>query len=275
MSDERPANGAAAPPEAEKPAPAVRAGRRPSRLAASPVRRYTQDEGEDWMLTYTDVVTLLIALFVMLLSYAIMNEEKYRRMANALSSAVRGPQAISIAPLPGAGSALPGAPTAGAEPDDAKDDGGRSKAVADDLKKGIAGLGLADQVGVEVRKNQVQLDIKASVLFPTGQSDLTGEGRGVLDKLAPVLQKGAYKISVEGHTDDVPIATERFPSNWELSAGRATTVVRHLIEKGVPPKRLQAVGHAEMRPVADNKDDDGRQKNRRVNLRLTFEGEEK
>lgn len=241
----------------------------------SPVRRFTQDEGEDWMLTYTDVVTLLIALFVMLLSYAIMNEEKYRRMASALSSAVRGPQTVVTAPLPGAQGVLPGAAVPGAAATAEPEDDGRSQAVADDLKKGIAGLGLAEQVGVEVKKNQVQLDIKASVLFPTGQSDLTDEGRRVLAKLAPVLQKGAYRISVEGHTDDVPIATDRFPSNWELSAGRATTVVRHLVEKGVEPKRLQAVGHADMRPVADNKDDDGRQKNRRVNLRLTFDGEEK
>lgn len=271
MSDDRPTNGDA-PPQVPNGSPVPRAGRRPSRLAASAPRRAAHDEGDDWMLTYTDVVTLLITLFVMLLSYAIMNEEKYRRVASALSSAVRGPQAISIAPLPGGATEEP---AAARSPDDAKDDDGRSRAVADDLRKGIAGLGLADQVGVEVRKNQVQLDIKASVLFPTGQSDLTGEGRRVLDKLAPVLQKGAYKISVEGHTDDVPIATERFPSNWELSAGRATTVVRHLIAEGVQPKRLQAVGHAEMRPVADNKDDDGRQKNRRVNLRLTFEGDEK
>lgn len=274
MSENDLPNGAALEPIKEPTRGGRRAGRGPGRLVAASARRAAHDEGEDWMLTYTDVVTLLIALFVMLLSYALINEEKYRRMASALSSAVRGPQAVVVAPLPGAGSAQPG-PAVAVEPEDAKDDGGRSRAVADDLKKGIAGLGLADQVGVEVRRNQVQLDIKANVLFPTGQSDLTDEGRRVLAKLAPVLQKGAYRISVEGHTDDVPIATERFPSNWELSAGRATTVVRHLIERGVGPKRLQAVGHAEMHPVADNADDDGRQKNRRVNLRLTFEGEEK
>ena len=88
----------------------------------------------------------------------------------------------------------------------------------------------------------------------------------MLDKLVPLLARGGHTITVEGHTDNVPISTPQFPSNWELSAARASTVVRHLIARGIPADRLSAVGYADTRPLAANDTEAGRAKNRRVSI---------
>jgi chemotaxis protein MotB len=106
------------------------------------------------------------------------------------------------------------------------------------------------------------------LLFPSGQARLTPQGRDVIDKLARVLATTpARRIIIEGHTDDVPIGPElraRFPSNWELSTARATEVVRRLVERGMSPLALEAVGRADTRPVASNDTEDGRRHNRRI-----------
>lgn len=130
----------------------------------------------------------------------------------------------------------------------------------------IAAQGLENRVSISIKDRSVTMEIQDRILFPTGQAELGREGLDVIRKLAPILRAPQGDIRVEGHTDNVPIDTYRFPSNWELSAARAATVVRALIEAGVTPDRLRAIGYADTKPVQSNADDAGRARNRRVSL---------
>ena len=121
-------------------------------------------------------------------------------------------------------------------------------------------------IDVVATANEVNLVIKDDVLFAEGSSDLTPLGRSVLDGIALMLKKNDYPVSVEGHTDNIPIHTAQFPSNWELSSFRATNVARYFIQRGVASRRLRAIGYADTRPVADNDTEAGRARNRRVSL---------
>lgn len=223
-------------------------------------------DDESWMLTYTDVVTLLLTLFVMLFLLANLDDEGYTSFTKALSEAAGGDPPTSsqirhvenIEDVAEASDSL--------IPAD-------SSAVVDNIRSQIADEGLEDLLSLDVIENSVSLQIKDNVLYSFGSADLTAEGQVVLEKLTPVLNGSGGQISVEGHTDNIPISTPRFPSNWDLSAARASTVVRQLIVQGIAPDRLRAVGYADTKPVAGNETPDGQAQNRRVNLILEFETE--
>jgi chemotaxis protein MotB len=125
-----------------------------------------------------------------------------------------------------------------------------------------------DQELVDVRHsdNRVMVDMKDKMLFPSGNASLTRTAAHVLREVSHVLTNLPNQIQVEGNTDDRPIHTEEFPSNWELSAARAASVVHLMTRMGVDPSRMSAIGYGEYRPVADNDTEKGRQKNRRVTL---------
>lgn len=125
---------------------------------------------------------------------------------------------------------------------------------------------LQREVQVTRSASAVNLVIKGDVLFATGSAELRPAGKTLLDRVARLFADNDYPISVEGHTDDTPIHTTRFPSNWELSTARATNVTRFLIGEGIAPDRLSAVGYADTRPRAANSDAAGRAANRRVSL---------
>ncbi|MER1940904.1 OmpA family protein [Castellaniella sp. FW104-16D08] len=126
---------------------------------------------------------------------------------------------------------------------------------------------LGSEVEVVVNQRSVSLRINNEILFGTGQADLSTHGSDVLKRMAEVLAKGGYNIVVEGHTDSIPVrGNGRYPSNWELSTARAGSVVRYLLANGVDKAHLKAVGYADTRPIASNKDTEGRAKNRRVEL---------
>jgi chemotaxis protein MotB len=112
----------------------------------------------------------------------------------------------------------------------------------------------------------IELQMNSELLFLSGSADLAAESLPVLKKIAEVLKSLPNQVNIEGHTDNLPIGTSKFPSNWELSSARATTVVRDLIKNGIEPPRLSAIGYGEFHPVADNRTEEGRFKNRRVGL---------
>lgn len=136
------------------------------------------------------------------------------------------------------------------------------------VRAGLKDSGLDAFITAAVEGDGIRLNIPNSILFNSGAADLQGRGPSVIKALGPILNAGNFIVAVEGHTDNNPIATERFPSNWELSASRAAAVVRVLIDAGVDVHRLQAVGYADSRPLADNATEDGRAENRRVALFL-------
>jgi chemotaxis protein MotB len=140
------------------------------------------------------------------------------------------------------------------------------KAIAKEIEQAMSDLIDAGLVTVRRNPHAVEVEINTSVLFPPGSATLSAPARKVVTELADVLRKFPHTIHVEGFTDDVPISNAVFPSNWELSAGRAASVVHLFTDAGIQPGRLVAIGYAQYRPVADNATPEGRAKNRRVLL---------
>lgn len=233
----------------------------------------TRDKGEDaWLMTYLDLITLLLVLFVLLLAYSERGSDAFAQITHAIGEATRHGdrliQPIPMAPAPGQPIPQqleqPGEPAPGSELER------RSDAVLEGMQQDLlsqfaeAGMG----AGIEVMLRQDQLDIQLSeqILFASGEARLRPEASRALSPIANVLRLQPYDLTVEGHTDNIPIATEMFPSNWELSASRASYVVRFLIQQGINAERLRAVGYADTRPIGDNLSPEGRAKNRRVTL---------
>ncbi|MCE8040596.1 OmpA family protein [Halomonas desiderata] len=205
-----------------------------------------EGDEESWLVSYLDVLTLLITLFVLLLSLA----------GNGL--AVQGSRhggEVATAITPQAEAAARMVAGAGLKPQH------------EGLQPRLPSLNIE---GVSVAEGQrgITLRIDDNLLFSSGQATLTAQGREVLSGLRETLERFDGDISVEGHTDDIPIATAQFPSNWELSSARAIAVLRYLSELGVPTQRLRAVGYADTRPMESNDSIQGRAANRRVELLL-------
>ncbi|TCO79685.1 chemotaxis protein MotB [Plasticicumulans lactativorans] len=163
-------------------------------------------------------------------------------------------QAVTVAPPP--------PPTAPADP---------LARVERALRESMADLIHFDQVSVHREKNWVELEIKDNLLFPSGSAVLNPQATEPLRRIADVVRDIPNRVQVEGFTDNLPISNTVFRSNWELSAGRAASVVRVLADAGVAPQRLAAIGYGEFRPVADNATAEGRTRNRRVVLVVVAE----
>jgi chemotaxis protein MotB len=126
----------------------------------------------------------------------------------------------------------------------------------------------AGQIEIQQLREGLQLNMAQEVLFSSGSAEVSRGGQAVLAKVAERIGEAPYRVVVQGHTDDVPISTERFPSNWELAGARASRVVRILARDGVPPERLSAVSFGEYAPRASNESEAGRARNRRIEITL-------
>ncbi len=136
------------------------------------------------------------------------------------------------------------------------------------LTKMIKDLGLNNAVDMKVTLGYAQLEIQDKILFKSSEAKLLENGKSLLKKLAPLLDQSLGLIFIEGHTDNQPIKTEKFPSNWELGATRATNVLRYLITENISPARLRAMSSAATKPLADNSTGEGRERNRRVSIMI-------
>lgn len=207
------------------------------------------DTDEDsWLIVYLDVMTLLLVMLVVLLVFSDRILEPHA--AAYSTSADRSDTPYSHAAQKAANAVVV------------------EYAAEENPLAGLPLDTLGDDVEILIQEGTISFRISNEILFPSGQSMLTVPGIALLDRLTKVLNATEHKISVEGHTDNVPIQTARFPSNWELSTGRATSVVRHLERGGVASRRLRATGYADTRPIALNGTPEGRATNRRVELIL-------
>ncbi|WP_341328507.1 OmpA family protein [Methylotuvimicrobium sp. KM2] len=134
------------------------------------------------------------------------------------------------------------------------------------LSEKLEQMGLDKSVAIKVTEDYAQLEIQDNILFESSQANLTDPGKHLLDDLVPLLQQAVGLIFIEGHTDDRPIKTVQFPSNWELGAARATSVLHYLTTQGLESARMRAVTYADTQPIADNDTPEGREMNRRVNI---------
>ncbi len=244
---------------------------------------------ERWLVSYADFITLLFAFFVVMYSVSSVNEGKYRVLSESMVSAFRS-STKSLEPIQiGSSTKSPAAPTVQPRrapmvmpslsnhiPSKRRAGEGKGKGQKR-AEEELARLGRAisgalkmlvdeDLVKIHQKKNWVEVEIKDSVLFSQGNAKLQGKAVTVLDKLAEILRKVGNPLRIEGYTDDQPVKSRRFPSNWDLSLARAASVVKHFEKEKVSPWRMSAVGFGEYRPVASNALPEGRAKNRRVVL---------
>jgi chemotaxis protein MotB len=229
-----------------------------------------------WLIVYLDVFTLILSVFVMLLSYTTFAPDKYEQLTRAMTEAMLEEPVDRIEPE----SEIRTESETETETETETEEGILDSPVKEEteileerFRQAIVDQELEQSVEVSMEPGRVNLQIRDKILFALGKANLTVNGQGVLRKLVPLLNAGPHSISVEGHTDPIPISNLQFPSNWELSAQRATTVLRYLVRAGVPAERLRAVGYADTRPVADNSTPEGRAMNRRVALVVHLEEE--
>jgi len=269
-------------------------------------RKHKHEEhlnAEAWAIPYGDLVTLLLALFVVMYAMSSVNEGKYRVLSESLTEAFHGTPKSSkpiqigenttrglggspMSPPPRprsepAGTGTPEAirrvpgittPSGVSLPMTVAAEAGRRgenealRRIAHEVEQALGEL-IRDNVVTVVRKhNQLEIEIKTDILFDSGVAAIAAPARPVLVELGEILGKFPNPIRVEGYTDDMPIATAVFPSNWELSAARATSVVHVLIGAGLAPERLSVTGYGEFRPVVVNDSVANRNRNRRVVL---------
>ncbi|MDO9169508.1 MAG: OmpA family protein [Methylobacter sp.] len=138
------------------------------------------------------------------------------------------------------------------------------------LTKAINEFGLNKTVNIKVTHGYAQLEIQDNVLFKSSEADLTVPGEALIKRLTPLLKQAVGLILIEGHTDNIPIKTAKFPSNWELGSARATSVLHLLVSQQLDSSRLRAISYADTMPVTDNATPKGREKNRRVNILIKF-----
>jgi chemotaxis protein MotB len=239
-----------------------------------------------WMCTFADLMSLLLTLFVLMLTFAKMDVEKYQQLAGSMKNAFGvqyikklagmieedgGPMGIAakstvpkavvelqIDDVMGEEEVVEEKPEEPQEPEDNLAETVQ-QAIAEQISKAAA--------NVEEREGEVIVRFPGKFAFPSGAESLTTEFLVALNNLATVIEKSEGDVIIAGHTDDRPIKTERFRSNWDLSAARANSVVHYLLEfTNVPSGRLAAMGYADSRPLAPNDSNENRALNRRVEV---------
>jgi chemotaxis protein MotB len=223
----------------------------------------------EWMATFSDLVTLLMCFFVLLFAMSTTQQETYKELVRSLRSAL-GAQAV---PESGTreGLTMHSVPSEPPTKEQAIDElGGMIEKEMEDIVSEVRELVLFNKLGGEVSvvKNEdgVVITMSDLLLFSSGGTQLSDKGLDILKKVAAVLSKLAYHVKIKGHTDSSPISSSQYPSNWELSAARASTVVRLLVANGVPPQYISAEGYAQYHPIATNDTPEGRSRNRRVEI---------
>ncbi len=218
------------------------------------------ENAERWLLTYADLITLLLAFFIMMYVFSKKDAQKYDEVASHLKTIFSG----------GTGLAAKGSVTA-TSPIDMPSKGASSGEIKRQLESELMDSNrnkpggenisvLSDERGVVIR-------VLDKAFFDEGKAELKDGAKGALDKIVPIIKSVDNHVRIEGHTDNVPIKTNEFKSNWELSVRRATEVVRYFVEKrGLPPERISATGYAEYRPIVQNNSPKNKSLNRRIEI---------
>ena len=255
-----------------------------------------------WLLSWSDFVTLLLALFAAMYAGASVDLAKAKLVAQSVGSAFggsgqgKGEQRVATQSASGTTAAVPGiaagtgpetaapASTAASSPVSASaspstststlpkadEDSERTDELVAALRGAMAGIAGSDRVSIVYEAAGVGIDIDATLLFATADARLASRAEAALSALSGVLARWTCSITVEGHTDSLPIHTQQFGSNWELSAMRAAMVARRLSEQGIANERLTAIGRGDTRPLSSNDTAAGRASNRRVHLIVTL-----
>ena len=229
-------------------------------------RRHVEEHEnhERWLVSYADFITLLFAFFVVMYAISTLNEGKYRVLSDALGVAFRNDKVVTaqsngMAPINRTSpSALPPRPGMKVPDPMRREQERKLLDLAAKIKDALAPLVKTGQVRLTQLPRGIAVEINASLLFAPGQATLQPDSIAALEAVAGVLAATPDPIQVEGHTDNLPIASAQFPSNWELASARASSVVRLFVSTGVDPARLTASGYADNRPMESNDTPEGR-----------------
>ncbi|MCF7803992.1 MAG: OmpA family protein [Candidatus Marinimicrobia bacterium] len=202
-------------------------------------------DAEPWLLTYGDMMTLLMTFFVLLFAMSSIDPVKLEQFAEGVGglqgASKKQSQRTSLADL------------------------------YESMKEIVQEENLQDVVNVESGRFGVKMNIPSELTFSTGQADMTEQLQPFLRKLVPTIKNSVFPVAIIGHTDSDPIRTAQFPSNWELSASRSSAVARFFIDEGVQPNRLIAIGKGDTEPLVPNTTPENKAKNRRVEIQFLTE----
>ena len=234
-------------------------------------KKQEESGGDGWLATYADTITLLLTFFILLYSMSSVDTQKMQQLSQAFQTMMTGKKGDTMleynlyngqVPLIGGESEVEGTEE-------------EIEEVYEELAEFIAQSGLSDLIDIENTERGVLIQMRDNVLFESGEATLRKESKSVLDEISKLISKLPNGILVEGHTDTKPMSSSKFPSNWELSVGRAVNVVRYFSEKkGIEPSRFTATGYGEYQSIAPNDNEKNMALNRRVNI-LILSDEEK
>lgn len=229
---------------------------------------------QEWLTTYSDMMTLVLTFFVMLYSYSLVDKLKFQKLAQSLSIAFGGTTGVinnggNIGPVPDEDN--PGADEDSSNSGIDLDTQGKKNAENNKLYQEVLAFVNAHDLNAEVTIREetrgVLIELQERILFDSGKAVIKEDSMDILNKIYELLCTFDNNVLIEGHTDNLPISSGYYQSNWELSADRAVKVLRYFTEnKGMDGTRFQAVGCGEYSPIATNNTAEGRQSNRRVNI---------
>ena len=230
-----------------------------------------ENEHEDpnppgWLITFNDLITLLMVFFVLLFAMGNINAKKSEKLVSSLQGALgvlREGKKVGVQVV------RPIQPTGPATQEDAGDAANKGSEFSEVSRNAMDDLANDPEITVVQTPKGLFITLSDGILFQSGVSELRPEGYPVLNKIIQVLQSNKLAVRIEGHTDNVSIRSGRFPSNWELSIARAVHVVKYFTDAGnIDPRRFSAVGYGESKPLYPNDSPQNREKNRRVEIIL-------
>ncbi|MDR7869591.1 MAG: flagellar motor protein MotB [Tissierellaceae bacterium] len=227
-------------------------------------RRQTENSGGGgpaWITTFSDLMSLLLTFFILLFSMSSISADKFDNVATSFQSVLSGSNNNSI---------LNNQDTIVEFSEELM----RNEQMYNKVSEYLENENLGSNVSVSMNTKGVFVEMKDAILFEPGSASLKPEGIEVLKQLKGLINDFDNELVIEGYTDDVPMSSPRYPTNWELSTARAVSVVRHLAEvENIDPKRLSAVGYGEYSPIVPNDSIENRASNRRVNILIIFDEE--
>lgn len=257
-------------------------------LSRKKQRQEESSGAPEWMTTYSDMVTLLLTFFIMLFSMATIDKNKFTDIAKSLSNSLMnlstgesildssGKSIITVDFVNPSDKNLPEQKEKYIESaEEMVIDAQRQihnmemDIAKDEIRQAADAQGIGEKVEIVEEKDYILVRLESEVFFDSGSADIRPGGFLVLQQFAEILRNIDNEILVSGHTDNVPINTPLYKSNWELSTARATTVVRYFTETlGLDPMKFTATGNGEFRPIEDNNTAEGRQRNRRIEIMI-------
>lgn len=231
--------------------------------------------GNEWLATFSDTMTLLLTFFILLYSFSTVDANKFRQISAALQSVLTGRESSSILDLNLNNGNVPVVDDVKDKPPAPEDNGDKDSLMYKTVKEFIEKNNLESIVSIKEDSRGIIIQLRDNILFESGIADIKDDSKSVLEKISSLIGSFNNEIIIEGHTDNRPMSSSKFPSNWELSSARAISVLKYFVDiKKLEPTRFSAHGYGEYRPVAANDSAEHMAMNRRVNILIVTKEKE-